>query len=78
MRRSLEGQRNKQGPPEYKLSITLPKKGVFIFSPTFVFNNSGRTTITSDGGSDHALADVSPDEEEQDVDDEEEEEEEKE
>ena len=73
MCRSLEGQRNKPGPPEHKLSITLPKKGDFTFSPKFVFNNSGGSTISSNGGSDHAWADVSPDKEEQDVDEEEEE-----
>ena len=73
MCQSLEGQRNKPGPPEHKLSITLPKKGDFTFSPKFVFNNSGGSTISSNGGSDHAWADVSPDKEEQDVDEEEEE-----
>ena len=51
MRQSLEGQRNKPGPLEHKLSITIPKKGDFTFSPTFV-NGSGGSTISSDGGDD--------------------------
>ena len=78
MRRSLEEKRNKPGPPERKLSITLPQKGDFTFSPTFVFNTIGGSTITRDGGSHHARADVSPDEEEQDGDEDKQEEEEEE
>ena len=80
MRRSLEGQRNKPGPPEHKLSITIPKKGDFTFSLTFV-NDSGGSTSSSDGGDDAQDDGSAEEKEEEDAEEEEvkeEEEEEKE